>query len=107
MSITPLDLQTMFVRLNDMSKEQSHSQHAASLQQEQEARKLAEQELRMDYSVNSSKEEQESGKVDEHGEGQSGGKHHHLRKGHGEAKEHADKEIVKDPAMGTHIDISG
>ncbi len=107
MSITPLDLQTMFVRLNDMSKEQAHTRHAASLQQEEEARKLAEQEIRMDYSVNASGEGREADAVDDESERQDRGDSR-FHKNHEPQKEASrEKEVVKDPARGTHIDISG
>lgn len=104
MSIKPLDLQTMFVRLNEVSKEQSHNQHAAALQQDQEARKLVEQELQKDSSVHNTEEDKETGKVDDQGEEKQGEQN---RKHSPEQKEDPKKEIVKDPEMGKHIDISG
>jgi len=105
MAITPLDLQTVFVRLNEVSKQQSHSQHASALQQELEARKLVEQELQKNSTVPGTQEDQESGKVEEEEDRNQGGdkKQGSPR----ETRENPKKEIVKDPEMGKHIDISG
>ena len=105
MSIKPLDLQTMFVRLNEVSKEQSQSQHASALQQNQEARKLVEQELKQDSSVNKSHEDDETGKVDDQEEKKN--QEEKKQSGSKETRDDPKKEIVKDPEMGTHIDISG
>ena len=108
MSIKPLDLQTMFVRLNEVSREQSQSQHAGALQQNDEARKLVEQELQQDSSVNATKEDQESRKIEDKEAG--GGQQEQEKEqaaGDGKTEEKRKKEIVQDPDMGKHIDISG
>ena len=105
MSIKPLDLQTMFVRLNEVSKEQSHTQQAAALQQNLEARKLVEKELQQNSSVNQLQEDKEAAKVDEQEEKKH--KEEKRQAGSKENKEEPRKEVVKDPEMGNHIDISG
>jgi hypothetical protein len=108
MSIKPLDLQTMFVRLNEVSREQSQSQHAGALQQNDEARKLVEQELKQDSSVNATKEDQDSRKVEdkEAGSGQQE-EEKQLAGEDGKSEEKKKRKIVQDPDMGKHIDISG
>ncbi|MDA3957842.1 hypothetical protein [Oceanispirochaeta sp.] len=105
MSITPLDLQTLFVRQNEVSKEQSHNQHASALQQSLEAKKLVEQELKQGSSVGKTPEDKETSKVDD----QEEKKQQEEKKfsGSKENKEDPKKEVVQDPEMGTHIDISG
>jgi len=108
MAITPLDLQTMFVRLNEVSKEQSHTQHAAALQQDQEARKLVEQELQHGKSVNSTSEDKESKKVEDDESANTGQEEKRQSSSREQRKdEKPRKEVVKDPEMGKHIDISG
>jgi len=108
MSIKPLDLQTMFVRLNEVSKEQSQNQQAAALQQNQEARKLVERELMQNSSVNPTKEDREVVKVEER-EPESGRKEEGENPpAPGEKEEEKKKQkVVQDPDMGQHIDISG
>eukprot|EP01155_Anaeramoeba_flamelloides_P026712 Anaeramoba_flamelloidesa819754_12.p1 GENE.a819754_12~~a819754_12.p1 ORF type:complete len:107 (+),score=25.24 a819754_12:102-422(+) len=106
MSIKPLDLQTMFVRLNEVSKEQSQNQHAAALQQNQEAKKLVEQELHKDSSVNNTQEDKETTKVDDKDKREKEEKKNSSDREKNE-KEDPKKEVVKDPEMGLHIDISG
>ncbi|OQY34521.1 MAG: hypothetical protein B6241_04430 [Spirochaetaceae bacterium 4572_59] len=106
MSIKPLDLQTMFVRLNDVGKEQSHNQQASALQQNQEARKLVEQELQRNSSVDASKEDKESRKVDDK-EADSGKKEEGHQQAASAKEEKKKQKIVQDPEMGIHIDISG
>lgn len=107
MSIKPLDLQTMFVRLNEVSKEQSQNQHASALQQNQEARKLVEQELLKNSSVNVTEEDKETSKVDEKEEKEQKKEEQRRHSASSETREDPKKEVVKDPEMGIHIDISG
>ena len=108
MSIKPLDLQTMFVRQIEVSKEQSHNQQATALQQNQEARKLVEQELQQDSSVNATKEDRESQKVGDKEAGSE--KQEEKRKMAGTEKKEEEKkkqQVYQDSEMGKHIDISG
>jgi hypothetical protein len=95
----------MFVRLNEVSKEQSQNLHASALQQNLEAKKLVEQELKQDSSVNKTFEDKEPGKVDDKEEKKK--QNEKKQSGSKESKEDSKKEVVKDPEMGIHIDISG
>jgi hypothetical protein len=105
MSITPLDLQTIFLRLNEVSKAQSHDQHASALQQNLEAKKLVEKELQNNSSVNQLQEDKEASKVEERHDNKQ--KEEKRQTGSKENKEDPKLEVVKDPEMGNHIDISG
>jgi hypothetical protein len=107
MSIKPLDLQTMFVRMNEVSKTQSQTQQAAALQQSDEARKLAQQELMQDSSVPATKEGKEAQKVDEKEHGSGNKEESRPNTSSPKDEEKKKKTIVQDPEMGTHIDISG
>lgn len=106
MSITPLDLQTLFVRLNDVGKEQNHLKEAVASQQAAGAKEMKEQEIRQDNSVNKAEEDRESQKVrDESQREQSQEKGSEKER----EKENARpaKKVFTDPHMGSHIDISG
>lgn len=106
MSITPLDLQTLFVRLNDVGKEQNHLKEAVASQQAAGAKQIKENELRQDRSVNKAEEDREIQKAkDEENNNQQN------RKESGNEKEEdnppVSKKVFKDPKIGSHIDISG
>ncbi len=108
MSITPLDLQTLFVRLNVVGKEQNHLKEAVASQQAAEAKQLKEEELRQDNSVNKAEEGREITKTDDDED-----KEKHKKKQNEPDNEDepevtlSKKSIFKDPEMGSHIDISG
>jgi len=107
MAITPLDLQTMFVRLNEVGKEQNHLKEAVASQQAAGAKEIKEQELRQDKSVNKAEEDKESQKLKDEGGGANlGSKNQEKEKKEAEASRPARK-VFSDPEMGSHIDISG
>lgn len=106
MSITPLDLQTLFVRLNEVGKEQNHLKEAVASQQAAGAKQIKENELRQDNSVNKAEEDQETQKLKDEEK-----KEQHRESTPGREQENEtgspEKKVFKDPDMGSHIDISG
>jgi hypothetical protein len=106
MSITPLDLQTMFVRLNVVGKEQNTLKEAVASQQAAGAKQIKENELRQDNSVNKLEEDHEAQMIsDEENQNQEGQKESGNEKE--KDKTLVKKAVFKDPEMGSHIDISG
>ncbi len=106
MSITPLDLQTLFVRLGEVGKEQNHLKEAVASQQAAGAKQIKENELKQDSSVNKAEEGREDKKIqDEEKEEQQ--KQKESEKEEEKEGSAAKKNIFKDPEMGSHIDISG
>ena len=106
MSITPLDLQTLFVRLNEVGKEQNHLKEAVASQQAAGAKQIKENELRQDRSVNKTEEDKETQKVkDEEKKEQQGRNESDKDKEDDSAP--MGKKVFKDPEIGSHIDISG
>lgn len=106
MSITPLDLQTMFVRLNEVGKEQNHLKEAVASQQAAGAKQIKEDEIRQDNSVNKTEEDRESQKLkDEEATGDQMQQNPEKEKDND--KPQNTKDVFKDPEMGSHIDISG
>ncbi len=108
MPVTPLDLQTLFSQINQVGKEQAAQKEGAVLQQSMQANTMVKQAQVKDKTVNEAKEpDPEAVKVkDEKKNKTSLKKQTEERKGE-EKKEDAEREVVKDPALGTHIDISG
>jgi hypothetical protein len=108
MSITPLDLQTMFVRLNEVGKEQNHLKDAVASQQAAGARQIKENEIRQDHSVNKAEEDREAQKLKDEEK-----KEHHQENNPEKEQEKENeksfnaKKVFHDPEMGSHIDISG
>ncbi|MBN2655471.1 MAG: hypothetical protein JXR86_00305 [Spirochaetales bacterium] len=107
MAITPLDLQTMFVRLNEVGKEQNHLKEAVASQQAAGAKELKEQELRQDKSVNKAEEDKEAQKLKEEGGGEKNGADSREREKSEEQSARPQRKVFSDPEMGSHIDISG
>lgn len=106
MALKPLDLQTLFGHMNEVGKNQTHIKEAMAAQQNFEAKKLVEQELQKDKSVNQTEESQESGKVSdqekEESSGQSSGKKEQQKE-----DESPEREEIKDPNLGQNIDLLG
>lgn len=107
MAITPLDLQTMFVRLNEVGKEQNQLKEAVAAQQAAGARELRDQEIRQDNSVNRTEEDQEAGKVKDEGEKEQQEKNASREKEQEKENPSRKKQVFSDPEIGSHIDISG
>jgi len=113
MSLQPIDLQTLFVRLSQIGKEQAARKESQVLQQEARGNELARQAKLNDESVNQTNElKDESGKVREKKEGSTGSPGHEhseteeqRREGRGEEKKK--RNVFEDPALGKNIDISG
>jgi hypothetical protein len=111
MSLQPIDLQTLFVRLSQIGKEQAALKESAVVQQELHGNEIAKRSRMQDETVNRTHElEEESGKVQEKKEGspQSGGRgeqEEYTKSGKGREKKK--RNVFEDPALGKNIDISG
>ncbi len=111
MALTPLDLQTLFVKMNDVNREQAHLRGAEAQEQSFEAKKLVEEELRKDSSVNRSAE---NGEMDnrikereEKSEGEKGRQGKRREDGDDGDRKKEQKEYITDPNLGQHIDLIG
>lgn len=104
MSITPMDLQTMFVRLGDVGKEQNHLKDAVASQQAAGAKLIKENDIRQDHSVNKAEEDSETQRLKDEDR-------HEEQRGNNPEKDDENpletKNVFQDPEMGSHIDISG
>lgn len=108
MSIKPIDLQTLFVKMSEVSKEQSLVKEQAALQQSRAARSQVAKELAEDRKVTETPADNETQAVkdDESEEAKEGGK---RKKDENDdpTEDSSELEVVTDPDVGRHIDLSG
>jgi hypothetical protein len=108
-AIQPIDLQTLFTQLDKVGKEQAAQKEGAAIQQAlqgAQAQKKAEEQIQ---SVN---EAQNMGEGSEQVKDRNARKRQSNssgKRGHAETtdEEEPDAEIIRDPTLGTHIDVSG
>jgi hypothetical protein len=110
MSIKPVDLQTLFMQMNQVGKEQALGKEAQVQGQDHEIAKMLQEEDQRDHSINKAEEAgDEANKVK--GEKEHGGEYAETdEKGskHKESTEHeSEAEVLQDPNLGRHIDLSG
>ncbi len=107
MSIQPIDLQTLLLRLNQVGQEQSAERHAIAQSQavtgSEIAEKSQEQERRLDQA--STIEEGPEKVKDQEGRSREQLAEERERESEGEQEEQS--EIFRDPDLGQNVDISG
>jgi len=109
MGIKPIDLQTLFVKMGEVGKEQSLIKEQSALQQSQAARSQVARELADDRKVTETPEDKENEKIKDNESEED------LREGSKRKKQDNDEpeegennvEVVTDPEIGRHIDLSG
>lgn len=107
MSIKPLDLQTLFIKMAQVGKEQASIQKSVENQQAREANQLIKEEMNRDHSVNKTEDDKAVEKSDD----ESGSSTNpQMTGGKKEEKEDQGEDKPKyftDPERGHNIDISG
>lgn len=112
MGMLPIDLQTLYTQLDKIGKTQVHNQLAAQNAQESNilANKLK-SEKKLTTVQKSDAGNEHTGIVHEKNESDSESGTSSFQKAPDEPKDESDslkeKEIITDPTLGTHIDISG
>lgn len=109
MSIQPIDLQTLFVRLSQVGREQSALKQSIIQNQEVAGREIAERSRQVGESVQESEEVSEGPEtVDDDGnpsQQHAAGHHEHP---HGEGtSEESEQDLFRDPDLGQNIDLEG
>jgi hypothetical protein len=109
MGIKPIDLQTLFVKMDEVSKEQALAKDHSALQQSQAARSQVVRELENDRRVSGVPEGNEVLPVNDEEYDESEKRRRRRTKNRTAALEpKTDKrEIVTDPEVGRHVDLSG
>lgn len=112
MGMLPIDLQTLYTQLDKIGKSQVQQQLAAQAVQESQIaanKKKAELKVKSVQELDLGKEnvgsihEQESDNVTSDSENQ----HDSSETPHEDTMPQKEREIITDPALGAHIDISG
>lgn len=108
MAIKPIDLQTLFVKLDEVSRQQSITREQSALQQAQAAKAQVDKEIEEDRRVIETAEDREAEAVKDDEESRADAD----RRENGNDEERAGgdeegREIITDPDIGRHVDISG
>jgi hypothetical protein len=107
MSIQPIDLQTLFMRLSQVGKEQAAMKDAAHVAQTVQGSEIAKRSEEQARAVNETRELEEGPAVikddERQGENRGGGEGEEPT----EKKERVKKNVFQDPALGNKIDLSG
>ncbi|NLJ45741.1 MAG: hypothetical protein GX430_04195 [Treponema sp.] len=107
MPIKPIDLQTLFMQMNQVSKEQAAAKDGAVLQQSIQGavlQKKREDEVR---SVQKPQADEGAARIGDRESGSAPGGETESRKRSKDTEEPEEPEIVKDPDLGRRIDIQG
>ncbi len=107
MPIQPIDLQTLFVKMNQVGREQAAIKESAVLQQDIQGSEIVKKHQHDDRSVNRA-ETPESGAEKTREDGHHGEDQNKKEmKQEKEKQQNTVKEILSDPDLGTKIDFSG
>ncbi|WP_010260057.1 hypothetical protein [Treponema primitia] len=113
MAINPIDLQTLFTQVDKVGKEQANQKQGLQLQQSIQGAQI---QRRTDERIQSVNESQDAGQGPERikdrsprkrrdeGEGQDGGDTELL---FADPRAGDDPSVIRDPALGKNIDLSG
>ncbi|RKX77661.1 MAG: hypothetical protein DRP70_02310 [Spirochaetes bacterium] len=108
MGIKPIDLQTLFVKMGEVGKEQSHIKEQAALQQAQVAKSQVTREMADDRKVTEAPEDTETEKIkDNESEETPEGEKRKKNEKEKDEEDGSNVEIVTDPDVGRHVDLSG
>ena len=107
MSIQPIDLQTLFMRLGQVGKEQALMREATHVAQTVQGSEIARQSEETARTVNETRELEEgleALKNKEQGAGRHAGAEKEESQENGEAEK---RDVFSDPALGNKVDLSG
>jgi len=107
MSIKPIDLQTLFIKMANVGKEQASLQKSVENQQSREANQLIREENNRDHSVNKAEEDKDAEHIKDK---ESSSSDNSFSGEHKNEQDEQDKEknnYFTDPERGHNIDISG
>lgn len=108
MAIQPIDLQTLFARINQVGKEVAEQRGSTEAAQAVEGRELVQKTDQKDHSVNETKDLEEGpAQVREDEEQPGSGGRKGKRNKESAQEDEADPEVFRDPDLGKNVDISG
>lgn len=107
MSIQPIDLQTLFMRLSQVGKEQAAMREATHVAQTVQGSEIAKRSEETARTVNEAKELEDGLDAvkdeEQRSDRQAGGEKEDAQS----KEEHAKPKVFSDPALGNKIDLSG
>lgn len=107
MSLLPIDLQTLFSRMNQVSRDQATIRHAEIHNQEAVGREIEQRTALRNHSVQESEEIQD-GPEKVHDDDESQQDHQHRSSQHSPREdEQNEKKQLRDPDLGRNIDFIG
>ncbi|MCL2791633.1 MAG: hypothetical protein FWD87_00940 [Spirochaetaceae bacterium] len=106
MSIQPIDLQTLFLKMSHVGKDQAVAKESAALQQAIKGGELEKRTQHSDTSVNKA-DHSDEGPEKTKEDADQGGQNQDKRKNKKNNDMAENKEILSDPDLGKNIDISG
>ncbi|MFW5718339.1 MAG: hypothetical protein ACOCY8_05760 [Spirochaetota bacterium] len=105
MAIQPIDVQVLFSRLNQIGREQAVLRDAQAQAQAVAGSEIAERSEEQDHRVSELRTDQEGPEaVDEDGDGGGSGAGEEHASGD---EERSDQDVIRDPDLGQHVDLSG
>ncbi len=108
MSIKPIDLQTLFMHMNQVGKEQAQQKEGLHLQQLAMGSELVKETEQRDKSVNETESTSDGPEeVHEDQEQSQGGKKKRKKEEEETQNEKSSRKYYSDPDLGKNIDISG
>jgi len=108
MPLLPIDLQTMFLNMDHVGKDQATIKNAIVNSQALQATEIVKKTEQNDNAVNVTKDLEEGvNKISEEEKKKNKNKSKNQKEDNDNASENNKKEIVKDPDLGHHIDITG
>ncbi len=108
MPLLPIDLQTLFTQLNQVAKDQTAQKEMIPLAQAAQGSQIVKQTGQRDTRVNET-QRQEQGTEQVHPRGRREGqkKRQAPERGKGKRAPEQKKDVFRDPALGSHIDVTG
>lgn len=108
MPIKPIDLQTLFMQLGQVGRQQAAEREAPLIQQALQGNAAARKEAEEAKSVRRVDEDKSGAgaiRPDDENPGDTRGQEH--RKDRRQEEAAAERETIKDPDLGSHVDVSG
>jgi type II secretory pathway pseudopilin PulG len=107
MALSPIDMQTLFSQMDKVGKQEAAQKEGAALLQ---AIQQAKHQQQTDEKIRSVNEAQDTGEGTEGVKDKKGGQARQEGKGHAHAgetaKENAEDGVIRDPDLGTNLDVS-
>lgn len=105
MPLLPIDLQTMFMHMDNVGKDQAAIKDAILNSQAAQATEIVKRTEQNDNAVNETKDLEEG--VKNVNDEEKRNSRNSLKEKNNEKEQNKEKEILKDPDLGHHIDITG